>query len=144
MPALPNKPGDYSRERDARRAGKMSGDWITLEACEAVRKPSSDGWGTLATDWYNAFVSDPVGRSFTSADWAQAFIVAEVIDRADKAGTLHRGSTVETILAAMRSLGAGPVERQKARIQIVEAGQPDRGAQAALIAAQAMLELDSD
>lgn len=116
---------DYGSRRAeqtaTRRAEVRSGEWITLEAVEAVRKPASDSWSSLAADWYNAWAADPVGRHFTSADWAQAFLIAEVIDRADKIGTLHRGSTVETILMAMRSLGAGPVERQRAKIRLVEA-----------------------
>jgi len=141
MPFLPARPGDFSRRDNARRAAvRDSTGWEIHEAIAPIIPDPDPEWTKLATDTYVGWLNDPMGREFTQGDWQRAYLLSEIMSRADKAGTLHRGSTLEQIMATFTALGAGPVERRKARIAVVASVQNDT--QAAIRAA--LLEDDED
>lgn len=101
-----------------------------MEATSVLIPSPDDSWSPLARQTYDSFLSDAVARqTWTSGDWALAYVLAETLNRAD----LRRGSTVEQVIAGMRLLGVGVAERQRARIKIVESvSQTDETASRAL------------
>lgn len=120
-----------SSERAGHRANDDKPDQVALAGRVPVPAGAKD-WHAQATRWYRSLRRSGQKRFFEPSDWAEAYLLADLLSReltAVRVVTLPTGDEVivpvapratmiKTILAAMSELGTTESSRRRMRIEV--------------------------
>jgi len=106
----------------------------TAEGAEDVAVPDPDeGWQPCVTRWYQSLAKSGQAIWYQPSDWAQAWVLAEVLDRALQQGK-PSAMLIQSWLAGSTELMTTEGARRRMRIELAKAGKVDEDAESAVTA----------
>jgi len=133
--AVPGQNGHVPKRSDQRRRrNKDAAEVESGPGAEVVEVPEADEeWHPAVTRWYTSLSRSGQSHWYEPSDWAQAWIWAEVLDRALMQGK-PSAMLIQAWAAGASELLTTEGSRRRLRIELARAGQVDDDAEAAVSA----------
>lgn len=131
-------PGPIPERSDRRRrANKPEIEIESAPGAEDVQVPEPDpDWAPFVTRWYESLAESGQSHWYEPSDWATAWILAEVLDRAMINGK-PSAMLIQSFLSGAAELLTTEGSRRRMRIELAKGPQVDDDAEAAVTAMDA-------
>ena len=128
-------PGPVPERSDRRR--RRNEPEVPIEeapGAEDVVVPEPDpDWASFVTRWYESLAESGQAIWYQPSDWAQAWILAEVLDRAMINGK-PSAMLIQSFLSGASELMTTEGSRRRLRIELARSGKVDEDAESAVTA----------
>jgi len=128
-------PGPIPKRSDQRRRQNKDVEIETAPGAEDVSMPEPDPeWHHAVTRWYLSLAESGQSHWYEPSDWAQAWILAEVLNRAMRQGISLNSQLITAWTAGASELLTTEGARRRMRIELAKAKEIDPDAEAAVTA----------